>query len=138
MLRKIRKVTFLRKTKTYDFTKHDKFVKKIAWSYKNAKFANTNWKGIISKKKGNLICWQGLVLLDWPWQVRTCPKSEFWCNLAHFWSKTDFLTKCLNDSAWFCLEKLKKTRFWDQKPLKIIQNPEKYNKNEKHKKYKVS
>ena len=24
------------------------------------------------------------------------------------WSKTDFLIKCLDDSAWLCMEKLKK------------------------------
>ena len=26
-----------------------------------------------------------------PWQVRTCPKSEFWSNFARFGSKTWFL-----------------------------------------------
>ena len=29
-------------------------------------------------------------------------------RFPHFGSKTDFLMKCLDDSAWLCLEKLKK------------------------------
>ena len=50
------------------------------------------------------------------WEVRTCPKSEFWSNSAHFGSKTEFLTKFLNDSACFLQEKLKKHIF----PLKTL------------------
>ena len=48
------------------------------------------------------------VLLDRSWQVRTCPISDFWSNFACFGFRMRFLTKCLNDSAWFLLEKLKK------------------------------
>ena len=62
------------------------------------------WKN----KSKNLLCWQGLVLLDWSWQVRTCPNHDFWSNLTRFGFKIRFLTKFLNDSAWFLLEKLKK------------------------------
>ena len=32
------------------------------------------------------------------------------------WSKTDLLMTFLNDSAWFCMEKLKKHSFETQKP----------------------
>ena len=32
-------------------------------------------------------------------------------RFPHFGSKTDFLIKLLNDSAWFCMEKLKKHSF---------------------------
>ena len=49
--------------------------------------------------------------------VSTCPpgqvlagpdmsKVRFFFNFARFGSKTEFLTKFLDDSAWFCLEKL--------------------------------
>ena len=62
------------------------------------------WKN----RSKNLLCWQGLVLLDWSWQVRTCPNHDFWSNLARFGFKIRFLTKFLDDSAWFLLEKLKK------------------------------
>ena len=34
--------------------------------------------------------------------------SDCWSNFARFGSKTDFLRKFLNDSAWFCVEKLEK------------------------------
>ena len=47
-------------------------------------------------------------LMGPPGQVRTCPISDFWSNFARFGSKTKFLTKFLDDSAWFLLEKLKK------------------------------
>ena len=33
--------------------------------------------------------------------------QSFWFNFACFGFKTEFLTKFLDDSAWFCLEKLK-------------------------------
>ena len=46
---------------------------------------------ISEKKRQTPFCWQGLVLLDWPWQVRTWPKSEFGFNFARSGSKTDFL-----------------------------------------------
>ena len=48
------------------------------------------------------------VLLDKSSQVRTCPISDSWSNFACFGSKNKFLTKFLDDSAWFLLEKLKK------------------------------
>merc|ERR1711924_195287 len=48
------------------------------------------------------------VLLDRSWQVRTCPISDFWSDFACFGFKIGFLTKFLDDSAWFLLEKLKK------------------------------
>ena len=44
--------------------------------------------------------------------------SDFWFNFACFNSKTEFLTKFLNDSAWFCVEKLKKHGF-ETKKLQI-------------------
>ena len=37
--------------------------------------------------------------------------SDFWFNFAYFGSKSELLTKFLNDSAWFCVEKLKKHVF---------------------------
>ena len=39
--------------------------------------------------------------------VRTWPNHDFWSNFACFGSKIWFLTKIINDSAWFLLEKLK-------------------------------
>ena len=39
---------------------------------------------------------------------------------AHFGSETDFLMKFLDDSAWFCLEKLKK-RVVSTKNFEILQ-----------------
>ena len=75
------------------------------------------WKNKIE----NLLCWQGLVLLDWSWQVRTCPNHAFWFNLARFGFKIRFLTKFLNDSAWFLLEKHKKhDKFADKKWKGVI------------------
>ena len=41
---------------------------------------------------------------------------EKWINLKNRWSKTDFLMKFLNDSAWLCMEKLKKHSFETNKP----------------------
>ena len=38
------------------------------------------------------------------WQ--TCPCDDFWSNFACFGSKTYFLRKCPNDSAWFCVERV--------------------------------
>ena len=40
--------------------------------------------------------------------------SDFEFNFAHFGFKIEFLTKCLDDSAWFCVEKLKNI-VWDPK-----------------------
>ena len=85
--------------------------------------ANVSFSDQKTQEHVCLLCWQRLVLLDWPWQARTCPKSEFWFNFACFGFKADFLTKFLNDSAWFCLEKLKKTCFFNQKPQNLINNP---------------
>ena len=60
---------------------------------KHDQFANKKWKGVISeKKKESLLCYQGLVLLDWPWQVRTCPNSDF-DPIARIGSKTYLLIK---------------------------------------------
>ena len=53
--------------------------------------------------------------MDRSWQVRTFPISDFWSNFACFGFKNEFLTKFLNDSAWFCVEKLKKQGFETQK-----------------------
>ena len=39
--------------------------------------------------------------------------SDFWSNFARFGSKTYFLTKFRNDSAWFLPEKLKKHIFFN-------------------------
>ena len=39
------------------------------------------------------------------------PKSEFGFNLARFGFKNEFVTKFLDDSAWFCVEKLSKLSF---------------------------
>ena len=47
------------------------------------------------------------------------PCSDCWSNFAHFGSKTDFLMKFLDDSAWFCLEKLK-NMFFQGKTLTFI------------------
>ena len=41
--------------------------------------------------------------------------SDFWFNFVHFGFKIDFLTKFLDDSAWFCVEKLKKHGFETKK-----------------------
>ena len=51
------------------------------------------------------------VLLDRSWQVRTCSNHDFWLNFARVGFKICFLRKFLNDSAWFCLEKLKNMLF---------------------------
>ena len=48
-------------------------------------------------------------------EVQTCPKSDFWSHFARFGSKTDFLIKFPNDSAWFCLEELQKHAFLSKK-----------------------
>ena len=74
------------------------------------------------KRKDSLLCWQGLVLLDWSWQVRTCPNRDFWSNFARFGFKIRFLTKFLDDSAWFLLEKLKKHVICYQKPQYLTKN----------------
>ena len=39
---------------------------------------------------------------------KTLAKSEFWLNFTCFGFKIKFLTKFLDDSAWFCVEKLRK------------------------------
>ena len=46
-------------------------------------------------------------LMGPPGQVRTCPISDFWSNCVRLESKTWFLTKFVNDFAWFLFEKLK-------------------------------
>ena len=60
------------------------------------------------------------------------PSEGFWSNFACFGFKTDFLMKFLNDSAWFCLEKLKKHVF-QPKALIFDQKVLKYKKNQKDK-----
>ena len=45
----------------------------------------------------------------------TCPCSDFWFNFARFGSRTKFLKKFLDDSAWFCVERLKKHSFETKK-----------------------
>ena len=58
--------------------------------------------------------------------------SDLWFNFVCFGSKTEFLTKFLDDSAWFCVEKLKKHGFGTKNLkicpniLKILQNLKKY------------
>ena len=47
------------------------------------------------------------------------PISDFWCNFACFGFKIGFLIKFLNDSAWFCLEKLKQHIF-SMKNFKLL------------------
>ena len=59
------------------------------------------------------------------WQVRTCPISDCWFNFACFGFKIGSLTKFINDSAWFLLEKLKKHGFETNK-LNIWQKSPKY------------
>ena len=51
--------------------------------------------------------------------------SHFLTNFAHFGFKIDFLTKFLDDSAWFRVEKLKKHGF-ETKKLKILSLIRKY------------
>ena len=47
------------------------------------------WKvWLLREKKRNLPRWQGFVLLDWPWQVRTCPNHYFSSNFAHVGSQS--------------------------------------------------
>ena len=47
----------------------------------------------------------------------------FWFNFAHFGSQTEFLTKFPDDSAWLCVEKLKKHGFETKKPKNKTGNP---------------
>ena len=74
---------------------------------KKNKFADKNWKGVISGRNISTGLQYVLVLLDRSWQVRTCPMSDFWSNFGCVGFKIGFLTKFLNDSAWFSLKKLK-------------------------------
>ena len=59
------------------------------------------------------------------------PETRVLVNFARFGSKTEFLMKFLNDSAWFCVEELKKQGFplkhiiFDQKTDLDPKNPEK-------------
>ena len=47
--------------------------------------------------------------LNWSfWCSWTCQISDFSFNFTNFGFRNVFLTKILNDSAWFLLEKLKK------------------------------
>jgi len=74
-------------------------------------------------------------LLDRPWQVRTCPISDFWPKFACFGFKTGLLTKFLDDSQWFLLEKLKhhitliQNLNIRQKNLKVFQTTNKLREN---------
>ena len=54
--------------------------------------------------------------------------SDCWFNFVCFGSKAEFLTKFLNDSAWFCVEKLKNT-FLRSKSLKTVNKSPKIFKN---------
>ena len=47
------------------------------------------------------------------WTGPDMTNHDFWTNFARFGSKTKFLTKFLDDSAWFLLEKLKKHVIFD-------------------------
>ena len=57
-----------------------------------------------------------------PGSGRIPPNRDFWFNFACFGSKTEFLTKFLDDSAWFCVEKLKKHGSETKKPKNKTQN----------------
>ena len=48
--------------------------------------------------------------------------SDFWFNFVCFGVKIEFLMKFLNDSAWFCVEKLKKHGFDTKKPRNKTNN----------------
>ena len=100
--------------KTYDFQKN---MINLLIKMERCNF----WK----HESKNLLCWQGLVLLDWCWQVRTCPNHDFWSNLTRFGFKIRFLTSFLNDSAWFLLEKL-------IKHVILTKNPKNTSKNQKN------
>ena len=58
--------------------------------------------------------------------------SDFWFNFICIGSQIEFLTKFLDDAAWFCVEKLEKHGFETKKfkrssnKLKIFKNPNKY------------
>ena len=76
----------------------------------NDKFANKKGKGVLFGKK-QYFRWfavsaypPGLVqagpdrsrqvrtcLLDWPWQVRTCPNDDFFMKMLRFGFRNDFL-----------------------------------------------
>ena len=53
------------------------------------------------------------------------PCSDCWSNFARFGSKADFLRKIPDDSAWFCLEKLKNHGF-EIKQFKKLQKSQTY------------
>ena len=110
--------------KEHDRIKNDKIVNKNIRFYKIIinlliKMERCNfWKN----KGKTLLCWQGLVLLDWSWQVRTCQNHDFWSNFSRLGSQTEFLTKFLNDSACFFAGEAQKTCFSIKNPniLSII------------------
>ena len=54
---------------------------------------------------------------------------DFWEKMGYGkkkWSKTDFLIRILNDSAWFCMEKLKKHSFETKKQNNLPKTPQQY------------
>ena len=59
------------------------------------------------------LCFRFFKLLhaDRPPTARTCPISDFLSNFACLGFKVGVLKKFLDDSAWSCLEKLKKCFF---------------------------
>ena len=81
-----------------------------------------NWKGVISgeKKKRNPLCWQGLVLLDWPGRSGHV-RSQSFGSVSHvsdpklsFWGNFQMI---LHDFAW---RSSKNTFFWSKKCCLIL------------------
>ena len=72
---------------------------------------------VFSKKRG--VFWRVSPSLGAFGTWWTCPRSGFWSNFACFGSKTYFLMQFLNDSAWFCMEKVKKHSFETKNKKKI-------------------
>ena len=47
-------------------------------------------------------------------------RRDIWTNFARFGSKTKLLKNVLDDSAWFCVEKLKKPNKDTKRPNNVI------------------
>ena len=105
------------------FIKNDKCVNKNESFYKNDKFVNKKGKGVISEKKKKegkpalltRICPPGLAVED-----PDMSKVRVLVQFCMFGFKIEFLTKFLDDSAWFCLKKLKNIFF---RPKTLIFDP---------------